>query len=124
MVNQHIQKLIDAEQQADAIVKKAKENWVKKVKEAQSSAAQECEKFGESEEEKFRREYAEKFAAEDPTKNLEEQTKNDIEEIKHQYKRNRDSAVSLLLSGVVRVDTNPSPADIRRLKLHYLKTSA
>ena len=97
---------------------------MKKVKEAQSSAAAECEKFAEAEEAKFKKEYAEKFASDDPARKLEDQTKAEIEEVKVQFKANRDKAVTLLLQGVVRVDLQPSAADARRFRLHYLQTSA
>lgn len=119
MANQLIQKLLDAEQEADSIVRRAKEGWVVKLKEAQASAEKDIEKFRASEEEKFRKEYAEKHGKDNLHVDLDEQTKRELELVKAQFKKNRDAAVAVLISGAVKVNLNLSEAEQRQIKLRF-----
>eukprot|EP01053_Blabericola_migrator_P001958 Blabericola_migrator_1__1957@NODE_1532_length_4334_cov_107_653386_g1006_i0_p4_GENE_NODE_1532_length_4334_cov_107_653386_g1006_i0NODE_1532_length_4334_cov_107_653386_g1006_i0_p4_ORF_typecomplete_len123_score36_81VATPase_G/PF03179_15/2_2e20VATPase_G_2/PF16999_5/2_8e05ATPsynt_B/PF00430_18/0_0047ATPsynt_B/PF00430_18/1_3e02HrpE/PF06188_12/0_36DivIVA/PF05103_13/16_NODE_1532_length_4334_cov_107_653386_g1006_i091459 len=119
MANQLIQKLLEAEQEADIIVRRAKENHAKKLKEAQVSAEEDMKKFRASEEDKFQREYTARYGQTDTTAGLEEETKADIDVIKSQFKRNRDQAVTMLVANVVRVNLTLTEEEKRQIKLRY-----
>eukprot|EP01055_Gregarina_sp_Pseudo9_P003418 Gregarina_sp_Pseudo_9__3417@NODE_3590_length_604_cov_155_785841_g3283_i0_p1_GENE_NODE_3590_length_604_cov_155_785841_g3283_i0NODE_3590_length_604_cov_155_785841_g3283_i0_p1_ORF_typecomplete_len125_score33_77VATPase_G/PF03179_15/1_6e20VATPase_G_2/PF16999_5/6_4e05VATPase_G_2/PF16999_5/5_2e03ATPsynt_B/PF00430_18/0_0038ATPsynt_B/PF00430_18/1_3e03HrpE/PF06188_12/0_02DivIVA/PF05103_13/0_27DivIVA/PF05103_13/7_4e02CemA/PF03040_14/1_7RRF/PF01765_19/0_21RRF/PF01765_19/2_2e03_NODE_3590_length_604_cov_155_7 len=124
MANQLIQKLLEAEQEADVIVRRARENHAKKLKEAQMSAEEDIKKFKSTEEEKFQKEYLARYGDQDPTQGLEEQTKADIDVIKGQFKKHRDEAVALLISGVVRVNLVLTEEEKRQVRLKFEKTAA
>lgn len=124
MANLLIQKLLEAEQQADVIVRRARENHAKKLKEAHVSAEEDIKKFKATEEEKFQKEYLARYGDQDTTQGLEEQTKADIDVIKGQYKKNRDEAVALLISGVVRVNLTLAEEEKRQVRLRFGNVSA
>lgn len=97
---------------------------MKKLKEAQVSAEEEIVKFRAHEEEKFNREFADKYGGAEGSEQLEDKTKNEIEKIKEQYKKNRDQAIALLITGCVRVDTSLSQAQVRQMKILFSERSA
>eukprot|EP01056_Protomagalhaensia_sp_Gyna25_P005783 Protomagalhaensia_sp_Gyna_25__5782@NODE_846_length_2516_cov_674_364150_g667_i0_p3_GENE_NODE_846_length_2516_cov_674_364150_g667_i0NODE_846_length_2516_cov_674_364150_g667_i0_p3_ORF_typecomplete_len124_score34_10VATPase_G/PF03179_15/2_1e19VATPase_G_2/PF16999_5/8e05ATPsynt_B/PF00430_18/0_0099ATPsynt_B/PF00430_18/1_5e03HrpE/PF06188_12/0_019DivIVA/PF05103_13/3_NODE_846_length_2516_cov_674_364150_g667_i019262297 len=119
MANQLIQKLLEAEQEADIIVRRARENHAKKLKEAQISAEEDMKKFKASEEEKFQREYTARYGNQDPAQGLDDQTRADIDVIKAQFKKHRDAAVTLLITGVVRVNISLTEEEKRQIRLRY-----
>eukprot|EP01057_Protomagalhaensia_wolfi_P003699 Protomagalhaensia_wolfi_Nauph_80__3698@NODE_3737_length_723_cov_3058_738304_g2794_i1_p1_GENE_NODE_3737_length_723_cov_3058_738304_g2794_i1NODE_3737_length_723_cov_3058_738304_g2794_i1_p1_ORF_typecomplete_len124_score36_07VATPase_G/PF03179_15/1_1e19VATPase_G_2/PF16999_5/8e06HrpE/PF06188_12/0_014ATPsynt_B/PF00430_18/0_022ATPsynt_B/PF00430_18/1_6e03DivIVA/PF05103_13/2_8_NODE_3737_length_723_cov_3058_738304_g2794_i190461 len=119
MANQLIQKLLEAEQEADIIVRRARENHAKKLKEAQISAEEDMKKFKASEEDKFQREYTARYGNQDPAQGLDEQTRADIDVIKSQFKKHRDAAVTLLITGVVRVNLSLTEEEKRQIRLRY-----
>eukprot|EP01054_Gregarina_sp_Poly1_P008698 Gregarina_sp_Poly_1__8697@NODE_519_length_7749_cov_140_117548_g412_i0_p8_GENE_NODE_519_length_7749_cov_140_117548_g412_i0NODE_519_length_7749_cov_140_117548_g412_i0_p8_ORF_typecomplete_len125_score27_62VATPase_G/PF03179_15/2_2e20VATPase_G_2/PF16999_5/4_8e06VATPase_G_2/PF16999_5/5_2e03ATPsynt_B/PF00430_18/0_0097ATPsynt_B/PF00430_18/1_9e02HrpE/PF06188_12/0_014DivIVA/PF05103_13/0_82CemA/PF03040_14/1_6RRF/PF01765_19/9_3RRF/PF01765_19/7_2e02_NODE_519_length_7749_cov_140_117548_g412_i073067680 len=124
MANQLIQKLLEAEQEADVIVRRARENHAKKLKEAQISAEEDIKKFKSTEEDKFQREYTARYGGQDHTQGLEEQTKADIDVIKSQFKKHRDDAIALLIAGVVKVNLSLTEQEKRQIRLKFENTIA
>lgn len=59
---------------------------------------------------------SQKFGNGRRNEDLEEKTKVDMEAIKEHYKRNREAAIALMVSHVVKVDTSLSVQELRRIK--------
>lgn len=100
-----IQQLLEAEEEADTIVNKAKENRVKMLKDARFSADEELKVFRAKEEERFKTQYEQTVGKEDPVvSSLEAKTKKDIEHIKADYTANKEKLISFIHSKVMDVD--------------------
>eukprot|EP01069_Polyplicarium_translucidae_P009491 Polyplicarium_translucidae@DN3321_c0_g1_i6.p8 len=107
--NELIATLLDAEKEADRIVKKARDNRVRKLKEAAHSAEGEMKVFRQKEEDRFYQEYEQKFGAEDnTTTDLEDATRKEIEMVKKDYKANKDGVMTYLSSIVCSVEMSLS----------------
>lgn len=105
-----IQQLLEAEEEADAIVNKAKENRVKMLKDARFSAEEELKVFRAKEEERFRQEFEQSVGQEDSiVASLENKTKLEIESIKRDYLQNKDKLIKSIHSKVLSVDLALSP---------------
>ncbi|PHJ19227.1 vacuolar atp synthase subunit [Cystoisospora suis] len=103
--NALIQQLLEAEEEADTIVNKAKENRVKMLKDARFSAEEELKVFRAKEEERFRAEYEQTAGHEDSlVSSLESKTKSEIEGIKRDYQENKDKLIQFIHSKVMDVD--------------------
>ncbi|PFH38298.1 putative vacuolar ATP synthase subunit g [Besnoitia besnoiti] len=103
--NALIQQLLEAEEEADTIVNKAKENRVKMLKDARFSAEEELKVFRAKEEERFKAEYEQTAGQEDSlVSSLEAKTKGEIEGIKKDYVENKDALIKFIHSKVMDVD--------------------
>ncbi|CUV04378.1 unnamed protein product [Cryptosporidium hominis] len=104
-----IQKLMDAEVDAEEIVCRAKENRILKLKEAQISAEEELKAFREKEEAQFESEFK-NFSVEDSVdQTLEKSTEEAIEIVKNDFKNNGGAVADLILKKVLSVDLSLPP---------------
>lgn len=94
-------------------------DWAKKIKEAQTAAEEEIKTFKTAEERKFQEEFAQKYENASSNDDLEAKTKTDVEEVKTQYKKNRDAAVALMIAAVVKVDLSLSDAEKRQVMQRF-----
>ncbi|KAF7456255.1 putative vacuolar ATP synthase subunit g [Cryptosporidium felis] len=99
-----IQKLMDAEVDAEEIVRRAKENRVLKLKEAQISAEEELKAFREKEEAQFEAEFKSLSLEDSVDQALERSTEEAIELVKNDFKNNGGTVADLILKKVLSVD--------------------
>lgn len=99
-----IQKLMDAEVDAEEIVRRAKENRVSKLREAQISAEEELKAFREKEEAQFESEFKNLSVEDSVDQVLEKSTEEAIELVKNDFKNNGGVVADLILKKVVSVD--------------------
>ncbi|KAH0485661.1 MAG: hypothetical protein KVP17_000788 [Porospora cf. gigantea B] len=123
--NQLIQRLLEAEEDAERIVKRARDNRVKKLKEAQDAAQEEIEYYRKKEEKRFQKEFSEKYGNEaDEEALIEEQIKKEIDLVKKDYKVNHEAVVSFLVRNCVNVNVKLSQAELRRIEMHFKRVAA
>lgn len=104
--NALIQQLLKAEEEAEQIVHKAKENRVKMLKDARFSAEEELKAFRLKEEERFKVEVEQRLGQDDSlTNELADRTKSDIDIIKKDYVANKDGVLAFIGEKVLDVDT-------------------
>lgn len=105
--NALIQQLLKAEEEAEAIVKRAKENRVKRLNEAISAAEKDLKLFSESEEKRLMEEYMKESERDDPhLDELENKTKNHIKEIDEKVRLHKDKLVSQLVAATIDIDVS------------------
>ncbi|CDJ49710.1 vacuolar ATP synthase subunit G1, putative [Eimeria brunetti] len=104
--NALIQQLLRAEEEAEQIVHKARENRVRMLKDARASAEEELKAFRQKEEERFKVEVEQRLGQDDSlTNELADRTKADIEIIKKDYIANKDGVLAFISGKVLDVDT-------------------
>ncbi|KAK9173769.1 Vacuolar (H+)-ATPase G subunit family protein [Cryptosporidium meleagridis] len=104
-----IQKLMDAEMDAEEIVRRAKENRILKLKEAQISAEEELKAFREKEEAQFESEFKNLSVEDSVDQTLEKSTEEAIEIVKNDFKNNGGMVADLILKKVLSVDLSLPP---------------
>eukprot|EP00921_Rhytidocystis_pertsovi_P016017 GHVQ01025329.1.p1 GENE.GHVQ01025329.1~~GHVQ01025329.1.p1 ORF type:complete len:134 (+),score=25.74 GHVQ01025329.1:576-977(+) len=110
-----IQQLLKAEQQAEAIVSKAREDAVKKRREARVSAEEESTLYRKKEEERFQREFEERFGQSDNgAAELEKRTAEELARVKKDYDDNKDRVIEFNKKCTTTIDLHVSS---RRAKL-------
>lgn len=115
--NELIQELLKAEEEAEEIVHKAKENRVKMLKEARFSAEEELKAFRAKEEERFKIEVEQRLGQDDSlTNELADRTKSDIEIIKKDFVANKDGVLAFISEKVLSVDTVVGPRRVAVLR--------
>eukprot|EP01071_Lankesteria_metandrocarpae_P014198 Lankesteria_metandrocarpae@DN8205_c0_g1_i1.p1 len=115
--NTLIQKLIEAEEEADVIVKKARENRTRKLKEAQQCAKDELDLFREKEDKRFEKEFEEAFGDKDTVAaDLEKRTKKELENVKRDFSANKHQALDFLLTSALDVHLSIPDVQCRQLK--------
>ncbi|KAL8440007.1 hypothetical protein Efla_004923 [Eimeria flavescens] len=103
--NALIQQLLKAEEEAEEIVHKAKENRVKMLKDARFSAEEELKAFRLKEEERFKVEFEQRLGQNDSlASELADRTKADIEIIKNDYLENKDEVLAFINGKVLDVN--------------------
>ncbi|KAK1444373.1 hypothetical protein BgAZ_102790 [Babesia gibsoni] len=103
--NALIQQLLKAEEEAEAIVKRAKENRVKLLNEAISAAERDLKEFRENEEQRMMNEYQKESASEDPNmEELEKKSEQHIKDIQERVKMLKDKLVNKLVSATIDID--------------------
>lgn len=103
--NALIQQLLKAEEEAEQIVHKAKENRVKMLKDARFSAEEELKAFRLKEEERFKVEVEQRLGQNDSlTNELADRIKADIEIIKKDYVDNKEGVLAFINEKVLDVD--------------------
>ncbi|OII72407.1 uncharacterized protein cubi_00402 [Cryptosporidium ubiquitum] len=112
-----IQKLMDAEVDAEEIVRRAKENRILKLKEAQISAEEELKVFREKEEAQFESEFKNLSVEDSVDQVLEKSTEEAIELVKNDFKNNGGAVADLMLKKVLSVDLSLSPTVIHLAKI-------
>ncbi|KAH7650180.1 hypothetical protein RS030_4580 [Cryptosporidium xiaoi] len=116
-----IQKLMDAEVNADEIVRRAKENRVAKLKEAQISAEEELKAFKEREEAQFESEFNNLSVEDTVDQALEKSTEEAIEMVKNDFKNNGSVVADLILKKILSVDLSLPQTVVHLAKLGRLK---
>lgn len=112
-----IQKLMDAEVDAEEIVRRAKENRILKLKEAQISAEEELKVFREREEAQFESEFKNLSVEDSVDQVLEKSTEEAIELVKNDFKNNGGTVAELILKKVLSVDLSLPPTVIHLAKI-------
>ena len=97
-----IQKLLKAEEEAEALIAKARENRVRKLREAKQAADDELAIFRKKEEERFQGE-VNMSAATNDSDALENQTLADIQQVEEDFKKNKDKIVDYMTSKILTV---------------------
>ncbi|SBS86216.1 vacuolar ATP synthase subunit G [Plasmodium ovale curtisi] len=89
-----IQQLLKAEEEADLVIKKAKDVRAKMLKEAETTATEELKIFRAKEKERLNKGHKEKSTAEDEAvTKIEQNTKEEIKKYKELFKKNKDQIV-------------------------------
>eukprot|EP00386_Alphamonas_edax_P003232 GDKI01009904.1.p3 GENE.GDKI01009904.1~~GDKI01009904.1.p3 ORF type:complete len:128 (-),score=69.51 GDKI01009904.1:303-686(-) len=105
--NTLIQQLLKAEEEAETIVKRARENRVKKLKQAKDAADDELRVFRQREEEKFKHEFEAKYGGKDgQNEELERATQQEINMVRADYLANKDAVLDFVIQKVLQVDLN------------------
>eukprot|EP01070_Trichotokara_eunicae_P005675 Trichotokara_eunicae@DN4612_c0_g1_i1.p1 len=115
--NLHIKKLLEAEEESDLIIRKARDNRINKLKEAKNAADEEVENFRVKEEQKFQ---AENVSEGDESKfnaELDEKTKHDLEVLQKQFKSNKEKVATFMIDRVSQVDLTLPEVVKRTLKM-------
>ncbi|GAW82331.1 vacuolar ATP synthase subunit g [Plasmodium gonderi] len=103
--NQLIQQLLKAEEEADLVIKKAKDVRAKMLKEAEATATEELKIFRAKEKERLNKGHKEKTTAEDEAVTLIEQnTKEEIKKYKELFKKNKEQVAQFVFDKVFTVD--------------------
>ncbi|EKX73245.1 vacuolar ATP synthase subunit G, putative [Theileria equi strain WA] len=103
--NALIQQLLKAEEEAEAIVRRAKENRVKLLNEAVAAAEEDLKKFKESEEQLLMDEYNKESVLEDPRSvMLEMKSKTFIEECDIKLKELKPMLVDKLVEATLNIN--------------------
>ncbi|KAL8431151.1 hypothetical protein ACSSS7_005469 [Eimeria intestinalis] len=115
--NALIQQLLKAEEEAEEIVHKAKENRVKMLKDARFSAEEELKAFRLKEEERFKVEVEQRLGQNDSlTNELADRTKADIETIKKDFMDNKDEVLAFITEKVLDVNIVIGPQKVSILR--------
>ncbi|KAL8449823.1 hypothetical protein Emed_002786 [Eimeria media] len=115
--NALIQQLLKAEEEAEEIVHKAKENRVKMLKDARFSAEEELKAFRLKEEERFKVEVEQRLGQNDSlTNELADRTKADIETIKKDFVDNKDEVLAFINEKVLDVNIVIGPQKVSILR--------
>lgn len=103
--NALIQQLLKAEEEADMVVKKAKDVRAKMLKEAEATATEELKVFRAKEKERLNKGHKEKSSAEDEVvTKIEQSTKEEIKKYKELFKKNKDNVAQFVYDKVFTVD--------------------
>ncbi|SOV17733.1 vacuolar ATP synthase subunit g, putative [Plasmodium sp. gorilla clade G2] len=100
-----IQQLLKAEEEADLVIKKAKDVRAKMLKEAEATATEELKIFRAKEKERLNKGHKEKSTAEDEVvTKIEQNTKDEIKVYKDLFKKNKDQVAQFIYDKVYNVD--------------------
>eukprot|EP00922_Rhytidocystis_sp_ex-Travisia-forbesii_P019202 GHVS01028462.1.p1 GENE.GHVS01028462.1~~GHVS01028462.1.p1 ORF type:complete len:132 (+),score=28.20 GHVS01028462.1:93-488(+) len=100
-----IQLLLQAEERAEAIVAKAREDAVRKRRDARASAEEESSVYRQKEEELFQEEFKKKYGNNDSEMNaIEEMTARDLSKVKEEYLNNRDEVIEFNKKCATQID--------------------
>uniref|UniRef100_A0A0G4H0L1 V-type proton ATPase subunit G n=1 Tax=Chromera velia CCMP2878 TaxID=1169474 RepID=A0A0G4H0L1_9ALVE len=103
--NALIQQLLKAEEDAEAVVKKARDNRIKKLRDARTAADEELKHFRQKEDEAFNAEYKNKYGSTDVyQQELDAQTEKEVTEVKAQFAANSKKVVMWMVDRVLRVE--------------------
>jgi V-type H+-transporting ATPase subunit G len=101
--NALIAQLLEAEQQAEEIVAKARESRAANMKKARDDAQAEADSFRVKEEEKFL-EASKKAQASENDGTFSAQAKTELAEVQRDLKRNKERAVNYMFDKVMKID--------------------
>ena len=114
---QLIQKLLKAEEEAEALIAKARENRVRKLREAKQSADDEMAIFRRKEEEKFQSEQAAVAGGADgDASNLEAQTLADLKRVHMDFASNKDKITEYMMEKILSVKPELSQIQVALLQ--------
>jgi V-type H+-transporting ATPase subunit G len=114
---QLIQKLLKAEEEAEALIAKARENRVRKLREAKQAADDEMAIFRRKEEERFQSEQAAVAGGADgDASNLEAQTIADLKRVQVDFNSNKDKITEYMMEKILSVKPELSQIQIALLQ--------
>ena len=114
---QLIQKLLKAEEEAEALIAKARENRVRKLREAKQAADDEIAIFRRKEEEKFQSEQATVAGgASGDADSLEAQTVADLKQVEKDFNDNKTKIVEYMTQKILTVKPELSQIQIALLQ--------
>jgi V-type H+-transporting ATPase subunit G len=113
---QLIQKLLKAEEEAEQLIARARENRVRKLREAKQAADDELDIFKKREEEKFQSELT-KASESDDSRNIEQQVVADLKQVEADYSKNRDKLVEYMTSKILSVKPELSQIQVAILQI-------
>lgn len=114
---QLIQKLLKAEEEAEALIAKARENRVRKLREAKQAADDEMAVFRKKEEEKFQAEQAAVTGgASGDASSLESQTQSDLKKVQQDFAENKDKITEYLVQKILSVKPELSQIQVALLQ--------
>ena len=99
---QLIQKLLKAEEEAEQLIARARENRVRKLREAKQAADDEIEIFRRKEEERFQGEVSRNNLGDDST-TLENQIAQDLKAVGSDFAGNKDKIVEYMTTKILTV---------------------
>jgi V-type H+-transporting ATPase subunit G len=101
---QLIQKLLKAEEEAEALISKARENRVRKLREAKQAADDEIALFRRKEEERFQAEQtSQSGGASGDASNLEDQTLAGLKQVEQDFMTNKDKICEYMVQKILSV---------------------
>ena len=110
---QLIQKLLKAEEEAEGLISKARENRVRKLREAKQAADDEIALFRKKEEERFQSEQANVAGgASGDASSLETQTLNDLKTVGQDFNKNKDNITEYMVDKILGVKPELSQIQI------------
>jgi V-type H+-transporting ATPase subunit G len=113
---QLIQKLLKAEEEAEALIAKARENRVRKLREAKQAADDEISLFRKKEEEKFQADQAAVAGgASGDASNLEAQTLDDLKKVQQDFTGNKDKITEYMVEKILNVKPELSQIQVALL---------
>ena len=114
---QLIQKLLKAEEEAEALIAKAGENRVRKLREAKQAADDEMAIFRRKEEEKFQTEQsAVTGGADGDATSLEAQTLTDLKRVQSDFNGNKDKITEYMVEKILTVKPELSQIQVALLQ--------
>lgn len=114
---QLIQKLLKAEEEAETLIAKARENRVRKLREAKQAADDEIAVFRRKEEERFQNEQsAQSGGASGDANNLEAQTAADLRQVQQDFASNKDKISEYLVQKILTVKPELSQIQVALLQ--------
>jgi V-type H+-transporting ATPase subunit G len=114
---QLIQKLLKAEEEAEALIAKARENRVRKLREAKQAADDEMAIFRRKEEEKFQTEQsAVTGGADGDATSLEAQTLTDLKRVQSDFNGNKDKITEYMVEKILTVKPELSQIQVALLQ--------
>ncbi|ORM42196.1 uncharacterized protein BXIN_0977 [Babesia sp. Xinjiang] len=103
--NALIQQLLKAEEEAEAIVKRARENRVKLLNEAISAAENDLKLFSETEEKRLLEEYQKECENDEPhVDDLDKKAKELIKQYDERFRLCKDKLVNKLVAATIDID--------------------
>ena len=114
---QLIQKLLKAEEEAEALIARARENRVLKLREAKQAADEEIARFRNSEEAKFAAEQA-ASAKEATSGSLEAKTLADIAQVQSDFANNKKTIVDYMSKKIMTVEPQLSQIQIALMQVN------
>jgi V-type H+-transporting ATPase subunit G len=113
---QLIQKLLKAEEEAEGVIAKARENRVRKLREAKQAADDEIALFRKREEEKFQADQANVAGgASGDASSLESQTQADLKQVQADFASNKEKIREYLLEKILTVKPELSQIQVALL---------
>ena len=114
---QLIQKLLKAEEEAEALIAKARENRVRKLREAKQAADDEMAIFRRKEEDKFQTEQsAVTGGADGDATSLEAQTLTDLKRVQSDFNGNKDKITEYMVEKILTVKPELSQIQVALLQ--------
>jgi len=110
-----IQQLLKAEQEADVIISKARNNRVEKLKEAKTSADKDLDEFRKQEEAKFKASEAAGQKS-DVGSDLAKVTAQELQMVKQDYDNNKNKCTEYILQKVLEVPLEIKPAAMQAIQ--------
>ena len=113
---QLIQKLLKAEEEAEALIAKARENRVRKLRDAKAAAEDELAVFRKAEEAKFQSEQS-AGSTEASSDSLEAKTLANIKQVQSDFKTNKEKIVEYMTTKILTVKPELSQIQVALMQV-------